>query len=312
MASPKSPLLRLTDIPNLKAKFDKILNEFNIKQTNNRFDQYERIFNKAFSAPNTKDTPELRHAIAEISDLRAIIELREVGVLSDEKLRKILPIIISGQTRRVDRVSDQPDPSRNVMFELSLLYFLHKLGHQVSYEEGNDVILNRNGESISFECKRLRLISKSSIKGNLRKAYHQLENTKDKHPLGIVVLGIEEVFEKDLVLVVQGGEAVENLLTEFNKNFIDQYGKWWQLRDQIKDPVFCPAVFVCIKANVYDIKNNVTGTGFFVTANNTSYPPSETFDKITFIQEEQAGWSEINEVIREHESNSEQNTNRVL
>lgn len=292
MISPSLPLVKFEELLLMKVEFDRLLEEFGIKQTNNRFDQCEAIIKKALSVENPKDTGSLRHSITELSDTEAILELRKVGILSDENLRRILPIIVSGHLTKIGRHSDKPDHSRNVMFEMALLNFLHLRGYRVRYEDGNDVILKHNDQDISIECKRLRVVSDSSIKSNLRKAYHQLEKTRKDHSIGVVALGIEEyIFGKDELLLVESGEYAEQALAEFNRSFINKHGKWWQLRGLIKDPLFCPAVFICIKATVYDFKNNITGTGFFLTTNNTSYPPSQTFEKIKFLGDEATGWT---------------------
>lgn len=291
MYFPSLPLIKFDQLLLIKVEFDKLLKEFGIKQNNNRFDQYEAVLKEALSTKSPKDTGNLRHSIAELSDIESVLRLRKSEILSNDDLKRILPIIISGHPTKIERHSDKPDPSRNIMFEMALLNFLHTRGYQVKYEDGNDVVLKHGGQSISIECKRLRVISDSSIKNNLRKAYHQLEKTKESHSIGVVALGIEEyLFAKDELLLVQGGENAEQALAEFNKNFIHKHGKWWQLRDFIKDPVFSPAVFVCIRATVYDFKNNITGIGFFMTANNTSYPPAHTLEKVAFLEDKINSW----------------------
>ncbi len=280
------PLVKFDRVLEIKRDFDELLTQFNIPHGTNRFDQYERILNKMLSETNPKDSVYLRHAIAELSDLESLSTLYAVGILTQEKLRKILPTIVSGHPIKSERMDGRLDPSRNTLFELTLLNFLHLRGYNVKYEEGNDVILVKNGKFIAIECKRLRVISPTSIKNNLRKAYQQLEKTKAHRFLGIVAIGIEEyLFSKDEILLVESGEDAIEALSQFNKEFIAKHGKWWQLRDFIKDSVFCPAVFVCIKATVFDFKNNITGTGFFMTANNTSYPPSSSFQNIKFLED---------------------------
>ncbi len=280
----------IKEVFNIKNNFDCLLVDFGIRSTGNRFDQAEKILEKAFASSNTKETVYIRHAISELYDLGVIISLYKNNVLNKEKLSKILPIIISGDFFKEFRKDPKPDPSRNVMFEISLLNYLHSNGFNVEYEEGDDVRLCHDGKKYAIECKRLRSISDNTVKSNLRRAYRQLDSVKDVVDYGIVALGIEEyVFAKDEILVVDSAISAKEATTQFNKDFINKYGKWWQITSFIKDKKYSPAVFVCMKSTIYDFKNNITGPGFFITANNTDYPATDSFKEILFLKDEK-GW----------------------
>lgn len=254
----------------------------------NRFEESFVEIERALSnkAHDFSREAHLRHALAELSEIKSILASIKVMGIPAGILKQKFKIILSGERPVGKKAKSVNDESRNIVFELALASYLYEKGLYVQYEKESDIYLEADNSRIAIECKRINGNPRKSLKKLLRKAHKQLLKRKEHIDFGIIAIDIGTAFFDDgkFLLSEDGRGASEGFYTMIKK-FISDNGDLWQRRDIINSPEFVPAVFICLSGTAYAIKVNETVNGFFVLVNNTSVPTSNNFEQIKKISQ---------------------------